>query len=108
MFEADVVVVFVPEVCLSALQACAVPVLRQHQHDDVLPDLPEEAADLPQYTLHRPSQSCIGKNAAWSADAADAFHGTQQHEGLVVTASRCTRQLATRAGVLSIHSGSNR
>lgn len=108
MFDTPVVLVFVPQASLSALQACAVPVLRRHHHDDVLPDLPEGTELLPQYTLQRPAADWSCDGAALAADAVDGFLGQQQHDGLVITASRCSRQLISHAGVVAINSSSNR
>lgn len=109
MFDTPVIVVYVPQGSLNALQAYAVPVLRAHQHDDVLPDLPEGTELLPQYTLVRPATEWSEKTVAWTADAAGCFEPAQQHTGLVVTASHCSRQLASSAGVLHIRgSGYNR
>lgn len=105
MFDTPVLLVYVPQACLSTLQSCAVPVLRAHQHDDVLPDLPEGTELLPQYTLLRPAAEWSEADSAWAADAADAFQGQQQHTGLVITAAHCNTQLA---GVFPIHSSSNR
>lgn len=110
MFGTPVIVVYVPRASLCVLQACAVPVLRAHQHDDVLPDLPEGTELLPQYTLLRPATEWSKEVVAWTADAAGCFEPAQQHAGLVVTASHCcSRQLTSSAGVLHIgDSGYNR
>jgi hypothetical protein len=109
MFDTPVIVVYVPRASLSALQACAVPVLRAHQHDDVLPDLPEGTELLPQYTILRPAKEWSEETVVWTADAAGCFEPAQQHTGLVISASHCSRQLTSSAGVLHIQdSGYNR
>lgn len=107
MFDTAVQLVYVPQACLSIFQACALPVLRLHQHDDVLPDLPEGTELLPQYTLHRPAAEWADDETCWTADASDAFIGTQQHTGLIITATSSSRRLGA-AGVFHVHSSSNR
>lgn len=118
MFDTSVILAFVPSAGVAALQTIAVPVLRQHSHDDVLPELPEGTELLPQYTLIRPGTAWAADDtSAWTADAADGFAAPaadtcKQHEGLIVTASRCRSQLAAQAGVYTLtnnnSSGSNR
>lgn len=101
MFDTPVILVYVPQASLSALQALAVPVLRAHQHDDVLPDLPEGTELLPQYTVLRPAAEWSDDANAWTADAAECFAPARQHTGLVVTAGY-SRPLPTSSGVLHI------
>jgi hypothetical protein len=86
MFDTPVLLAYVPQACLGTLQQICLPVLRSHQHDDVLPDLPDGTDQLAQYTLHRPAAEW--PSAEWAADAADAFEGGVQHSGLVITAAR--------------------
>ena len=97
MFDTPVILAYVPQACVGTLQQICLPVLRAHQHDDVLPDLPDGTDQLQQYTLQRPAAEW--PSAEWAADAADAFEGGVQHCGLVITAT-C---MHAREGVWPIH-----